>query len=50
MIRVCGNREDAELKERKSLLPLLQLSALEYEARELAASELLRICNWRNSR
>ena len=76
MIRVCGNREDAEdvlieallkayrhldqlresaafrawlaqiakrvcwqLKERESLLPLLQLSALEDEGREVAASE-----------
>ena len=76
MIRVCGNREDAEdvlieallkayrhldqlresaafrawlaqiarrvcwqLKERESLLPLLQLSALEDEGRELAGSQ-----------
>ncbi|MGA7399959.1 MAG: sigma-70 family RNA polymerase sigma factor [Candidatus Sulfotelmatobacter sp.] len=76
MIRVCGNREDAEdvlieallkayrhldqlresaafrawlaqiakrvcwqLKERESLLPLLQLSALEDEGREVAGSE-----------
>jgi RNA polymerase sigma-70 factor (ECF subfamily) len=76
MIRVCGNREDAEdvlieallkayrhldqlresaafrawlaqiakrvcwqLKERESLLPLLQLSALENEGREVAGSE-----------
>ena len=78
MIRVCGNREDAEdvlieallkayrhldqlresaafrawlaqiakrvcwqLKERSSLLPLLQLSTLEDEGREVAGTELL---------
>src|SRR5579864_8056545 len=77
MIRVCGNREDAEdvlveallkayrhlhqlrdsaafrgwlaqiarrvcwqLKEREALLPLLQLSTLEEEGREIAGSEL----------
>lgn len=77
MIRVCGNREDAEdvlveallkayrhlhqlrdsaafrawlaqiakrvcwqLKERESLLPLLQLSTIENEGREIAGSEL----------
>lgn len=76
MIRVCGNREDAEdvlieallkayrhldqmrdsaafrpwlaqiarrvcwqLKERKALMPLMQLSALEEEGREIAAEE-----------
>lgn len=87
MLRVCGNREDAEdvlveallkayrhlgqlrdsaafrawlaqiakrvcwqLKEREALLPLLQLSTLEEEGREIPGGELTRKDSWRGSR